>query len=128
MAADNRNLHLRWIRAFNERDWATERACRTADYTAHTSGAPGPLDAAGWAAFMGAFTTAFPDAQSSVDDPVTMRGVDFTLRRWEARRALGAVRRARCHAADRCDSGVGLSATTNCAHDLPADIRQTFCL
>ncbi len=74
-ADDHKNLNLRWIQAFNERDWATEAACRTADYEAHMSGAPGPLDAAGWAAFMGAFTSAFSDAQISVDGSVAERGM-----------------------------------------------------
>ena len=79
-ADDNKNLNLRWIRAFNERDWATEAACRTPDYVAHMSGAPGPLDAAGWAGFMGTFTTAFPDAQISVDGSIAER--DMVASRW----------------------------------------------
>jgi steroid delta-isomerase-like uncharacterized protein len=81
MSADeNKNLNLRWIQAFNERDWATESACRAPDYVAHVSGAPEPLDADGWAAFMGTFTTAFPDAQIAVDGAVGER--DVVASRW----------------------------------------------
>lgn len=79
-ADDNKDLNLRWIRAFNERDWVTEAACRAPSYVAHLAGAPGPLDAAGWAAFMGTFTTAFPDAQISVDGVVAER--DLVASRW----------------------------------------------
>ena len=79
-ADDNKRLNRRWIQAFNERDWATEAACRTPDYVAHMSGAPAPLDADGWAAFMGALTTAFPDAQISVDGEVGER--DMVASRW----------------------------------------------
>lgn len=79
-ADDNKSLNLRWIQAFNERDWATEGACRTADYQAHMSGAPGPLDSDSWAGFMGQFTTAFPDAQISVEDSVSER--DIVASRW----------------------------------------------
>src|SRR5947207_15750685 len=68
---DNKSLNLRWIEAFNEQDWETEAACRSADYLAHMSGAPGPLDAASWAGFMQAFTTAFPDAHITVDDDIS---------------------------------------------------------
>lgn len=109
MSADeNKALNNRWIDAFNAHDWTAEAACRTADFKAHMSGAPGPLDAAGWGAFMAAFYAAFPDARISVDDaiaeqdavacrwtltathhgefqgvpptgrPVTMQGVDFS--------------------------------------------------
>jgi len=59
----NKDLTLRWIRAFNERDSVTEAACRTADYRAHVSGMPGPLDADAWTEFLATFTAAFPDAQ-----------------------------------------------------------------
>src|SRR5438132_8092482 len=41
---DNKNLNLRWIGAFNRRDWPAEAASRTGDYVAHMQGAPGPLD------------------------------------------------------------------------------------
>ena len=77
---DNKDLNLRWIQAFNEGDWASEAACRTADYLAHMSGAPGPLDAANWAGFMQVFTTAFPDAHITVDDSISER--DLVASRW----------------------------------------------
>ena len=70
---DPKSLNVRWIQAFNERDWETEGACRTADFQAHVSGAPGPLDSAGWDAFMRAFTTAFPDAKITIEDAVSER-------------------------------------------------------
>ena len=79
-AEANKALNLRWIQAFNERDWTTEAACRTPDYVAHMSGAPAPLDAAGWEAFMGAFTAALPDAQISVEGSVAER--DLVASRW----------------------------------------------
>ena len=55
-----KEVNERWIRAFNERDWETERACRTDDYFAHMSGAPGPLDNEGWSGFMAMFTKRSP--------------------------------------------------------------------
>jgi steroid delta-isomerase-like uncharacterized protein len=81
MSADeNKALNDRWIEAFNTRDWAAEAACRTADYKAHVSGAAAPLDAAGWGAFMAAFSTAFPDARISVGDAVAAG--DIVASRW----------------------------------------------
>lgn len=81
MSADgNKSLNLRWIQAFNEGDWASEAACRSADYVAHMSGAPEPLDAASWAGFMQAFTTAFPDARITVDDSISEG--DIVASRW----------------------------------------------
>ena len=77
---DAKTLNLRWIQAFNERDWATEAACRTADYVAHMSGIPMPLDAAGWEAFLQAFSTALPDAQIAVDGSLAER--DLVASRW----------------------------------------------
>jgi steroid delta-isomerase-like uncharacterized protein len=77
---ENKRLNLRWIQAWNDRDWATEEACRAPDYVAHMSGVPVPLDAAGWGAFMGAFTAAFPDAQISVADSFGER--DMVATRW----------------------------------------------
>jgi steroid delta-isomerase-like uncharacterized protein len=77
---EHTSLNLRWIKAFNERDWATEAACRTPDYVAHTSGVPVPLDSAGWGGFLEAFTTAFPDAQISVADSFGAR--DLVATRW----------------------------------------------
>src|SRR5919199_748502 len=80
LVEDNKSVNLRWIQAFNERDWATEAACRTPDFVAHLSGAPAPLDAGGWAAFMGALVAAFPDAQIAVDGAVGER--DMVASRW----------------------------------------------
>ena len=77
---ESKALNNLWIEAFNVRDWAAEAACRTADYKAHMSGAPVPLDAAGWNAFMATFSAAFPDARISVDDAVAER--DIVASRW----------------------------------------------
>ena len=62
----NKSLNERWVDAFNARDWASEAASRTADYKAHMSGSPAPLDAAGWDAFMTSFCAAFPDARIAI--------------------------------------------------------------
>jgi steroid delta-isomerase-like uncharacterized protein len=81
MPADaNEELNLRWIQAFNDRDWPAEAACRTADFQAHMSGAPVPLDNAGWGAFMGVFFGAFPDARIVVEDSVSRE--DTVASRW----------------------------------------------
>jgi len=72
---DNKDLNLRWVQAFNDRDWAAEAACRAAGYTAHMQGAPGPLDSDGWASFMSTFANGFPDAQIAVETAVTEGGV-----------------------------------------------------
>lgn len=64
---DLKRLNHRWIEAFNQRDWATEKAVRTPDFRAYLSGAPQPLNAEGWDGFMVAFTTAFPDSRISID-------------------------------------------------------------
>jgi steroid delta-isomerase-like uncharacterized protein len=77
---ENKSLNLRWIKAFNDRDWATDAACRAPSFVAHMSGVPVPLDGAGWGAFMTAFTTAFPDAQISVADSFGER--DMVATRW----------------------------------------------
>ena len=66
----NKSLNERWVAAFNARDWASEAACRTADYKAHMSGSPAPLDATGWDAFMASFCAAFPDARIDIADTV----------------------------------------------------------
>lgn len=66
----NKSLNERWVDAFNARDWASEAACRTADYKAHMSGSPAPLDAAGWDSFMTSFCAAFPDARIDIADAV----------------------------------------------------------
>jgi steroid delta-isomerase-like uncharacterized protein len=62
----NNQLNRQWIQAFNERDWTKEAACRSANFQAHVSGAPSPLDASGWAGFLQSFTTAFPDARIDI--------------------------------------------------------------
>jgi steroid delta-isomerase-like uncharacterized protein len=77
---DNKALTLRWIRAWNARDWAAEAACRTADYLAHMSGIPVPLDTAGWDNFTQTFISAFPDAQITVDSAVEEG--DLVAGRW----------------------------------------------
>jgi steroid delta-isomerase-like uncharacterized protein len=64
---DLKHLNLRWINAFNERDWETERAVRSPNFRAHLSGAAEPLDNNAWSGFMMAFTTAFPDARITID-------------------------------------------------------------
>ena len=75
-----KNLNEAWIQAFNSRDWAAEGAFRAADYIAHISGAPDPLDNTGWAAFIGAFTTAFPDAWIIINSAVAEG--DLVASRW----------------------------------------------
>jgi steroid delta-isomerase-like uncharacterized protein len=70
---DNKNLNLRWLQAFNERDWTTESACRTSDYRAHLSGAPVPMTSDAWSAFLIEFTTASPDAQINVEGAIAER-------------------------------------------------------
>ena len=77
---DNKKLNLRWIQAFNERDWQAETACRTLDLQAFVSGTKEPLNADAWAAFMSAFPVASPDAQVSVDASVAER--DIVASRW----------------------------------------------
>jgi len=64
---DPKSLNLRWIRAFNERDWKTESAIRGAEFRAYLSGSKDPLDNAAWSGFLDHFTTAFPDSRISVD-------------------------------------------------------------
>lgn len=79
-ATENNELNLRWIEAFNDRDWTAESDCRAADYVAHVPAAPEPLDNAGWEAFMESFTTAFPDAQIAVGGSISERNLVAT--RW----------------------------------------------
>ena len=59
-ARDAEQLNRRWIQAFNERDWATEKTLLSPDFRAHVSGVPEPLGIDAWTGFMAAFTTAFP--------------------------------------------------------------------
>ena len=56
----NKSLNERWVDAFNARDWASEAASRAADYMAHMSGSPAPLDATGWDACHGEFLRGLP--------------------------------------------------------------------
>src|SRR5581483_9071797 len=39
-----KELNYRWIKAFNERDWETERAIRGANFQANLSGAKDPMN------------------------------------------------------------------------------------
>jgi steroid delta-isomerase-like uncharacterized protein len=77
---DNKNINLRWIQAFNERDWETEAAYRAPDFVAYLTAAPGPLDNPGWAEYMSTFTTGLPDAQIAIDTSVAER--DIVASRW----------------------------------------------
>jgi len=64
---DLTTLNHRWINAFNERDWETERAVRSPNFQAHLSGSAEALDNNAWSGFMMAFTKAFPDARITID-------------------------------------------------------------
>jgi steroid delta-isomerase-like uncharacterized protein len=77
---DNKTLNERWVQAFNDRDWAAEAAFRTGDYVAHMQGAPSPLNADGWTAFLGVFATAFPDGKIVVDGAISEG--DTVASRW----------------------------------------------
>ncbi len=79
-ASDLKSLNHRWIKAFNDRDWKTEGACRSADFRAYMSGAKEPLDSAAWSGFMLAFTEAFPDSQISIESCIAER--DLVSTRW----------------------------------------------
>jgi steroid delta-isomerase-like uncharacterized protein len=79
-ANDNKTLNLRWIQAFNERDWQAETGCRNPNYQAFVSGANGPLNADAWEAFLSAFITGFPDARISVDASVAEQ--EIVASRW----------------------------------------------
>ena len=65
--ADPKSLNHRWIQAFNERDWQTERAIRGENFQAHLSGIPEPLDNTAWSGFMAAFTAGFPDSRIAIE-------------------------------------------------------------
>ena len=77
---DNKELNLRWIQAFNERDWQTEAACRSPEFQAFVSGSAEPLNADAWAGFLRAFSTAFPDARIAVD--AALAEEDSVASRW----------------------------------------------
>jgi len=79
-ADGNKSLNLRWIEAFNERDWKSETAARSPDFQAFMSGAKEPLNADAWAGFMSVFTTAFPDARITVDACIAEG--DSVVSRW----------------------------------------------
>jgi len=66
-ASDLKQLNHRWIQAFNDRDWQTERAVRSEGFLAYLSGIEEPLDNAAWSGFMSAFTTGFPDSRISIE-------------------------------------------------------------
>jgi steroid delta-isomerase-like uncharacterized protein len=76
----NKSINQRWIRAFNERDWVTEEAYRTPDFVAHLTGAPGPLDGAGWKDFLCGFIAGLPDARISFEVEIAER--DLVASRW----------------------------------------------
>jgi len=79
-AADLKSLNHRWIQAFNDRDWETERAVRSADFRAYLSGAKEPLDSAGWSGFLTAFTTGFPDSRIAIESCIAEG--DKVVTRW----------------------------------------------
>jgi steroid delta-isomerase-like uncharacterized protein len=66
--AENKATVRAWFKAFNDRDMAAEEAARAPDYVAHVSGAPVPLDGAGWRSFVGSFFTGFPDFRLEIED------------------------------------------------------------
>ncbi len=80
IAGDLKRLNHRWIEAFNQRDWKVETAVRTPDFRAHMPGMKEPLGNEGWAGFMQAFTTAFPDAKITVDAGIAEG--DNVVSRW----------------------------------------------
>ena len=73
-------LNARWIQAFNERDWETERAVRAANFQAYLSGAKDPMNGAAWSEFMSAFTAGFPDSRISMESCVAEG--DTVVSRW----------------------------------------------
>ena len=79
-AEDLKALNHRWIQAFNERDWETERAVRGAGFQAYLSGAKDPLNGAAWSEFMSAFTAGFPDSRISIQSCVAEG--DTVVSRW----------------------------------------------
>lgn len=75
-----KSLNHRWIQAFNDRDWKTEIAVRSANFKAYLSGMTNPLDNAAWSRFMADFTTAFPDARISIE--ASIEEGDTVVTRW----------------------------------------------
>lgn len=80
LGLDGKSMNLRWIHAFNQRDWQAEKSCRSRDFRAHMSGAKEPLNSDAWMGFMSAFTTAFPDGRISVDSCIAEG--DTVATRW----------------------------------------------
>ncbi len=86
VAADptgHKELNLRWIEAFNQRDWPLEASFRSAGFQAFLSGSKEPLNADGWAGFMASITAAFPDAHISLDTAIAEG--DTVASRWTIR-------------------------------------------
>jgi steroid delta-isomerase-like uncharacterized protein len=79
-AGDLKSLNHRWIKAFNERDWKTESAVRSANFHAYLSGTKEPMDNSAWSAFMIAFTSAFPDSRISIESCIAEG--DTVVSRW----------------------------------------------
>ena len=77
---DAKTLNRRWIAAFNERDWETERAFRANDFRAILSGAPAPLDNDAWSGFLKGFVAAFPDSIIRIEDCIAEG--DTVVTRW----------------------------------------------
>jgi steroid delta-isomerase-like uncharacterized protein len=75
-----KSLNHRWIQAFNDRDWQTERAVRGENFRAYLSGFPGPLDNAAWSGFMAAFTEGFPDSRIDIESCIAEG--DSVVSRW----------------------------------------------
>ena len=77
---DIKALNARWIQAFNDRDWKTEREVRGDSFQAHLSGTPVPLDNDAWSGFMTEFTYAFPDANITIESMLAEG--DTVVSRW----------------------------------------------
>ncbi len=78
--SDLKSLNHRWIAAFNQRDWVTERAVRGSKFQAYLSGTPEPLDNEAWSQFMLHCTSAFPDANISIEACIAEG--DTVVSRW----------------------------------------------
>lgn len=79
-ADDLKSLNHRWIQAFNERDWQTERAVRGESFQAYLSGFAEPLDNAAWSGFMTDFTAGFPDSRIVIESCIAEG--DAVVTRW----------------------------------------------
>ena len=67
---DLKALIARWIQAFNDRDWKTEREVRGNNFQASLSGTLVPLDNDAWSGFMTEFSNAFPDAHITIESMI----------------------------------------------------------